>query len=123
MACWASWSWSSSSPGTCSCARPRSRSRPISGVAAASWEEAKARVAAIQAEEAADPTIVPECRTRLLDHGVPTAQVVVLFHGYTNCPKQYEKLAPELADRGYTVLVPRMPHHGIVPGTPGLSTA
>ena len=63
-------------------------------MAAASWEEAKARVAAIQAEEAADPTIVPECRTRLLDHGAPTAQVVVLFHGYTNCPKQYEKLAP-----------------------------
>ena len=79
-----------------------------------------ARVAAIQAREVADPTIVPECRTRLYDHGAPTADVVVLFHGYTNCPKQYDALAQQLADRGYTVLVPRMPHHGEVPGTPGL---
>jgi carboxylesterase len=89
------------------------------GVVAASREEAQARVAAIQAQEAADPTIVPDCHTRLLDQGA-TAQVVVLFHGYTNCPKQYDVLAQQLADRGYTVLVPRMPSHGIVPGTPGL---
>jgi alpha-beta hydrolase superfamily lysophospholipase len=91
-----------------------------SGTAAASWDEAVARVHAIQSEEAADPTILPECRTRLYDHGASTADVVVLFHGYTNCPKQYDVLAQELADRGNTVLVPRMPHHGEVPGTPGL---
>ena len=90
------------------------------GTAAASWDEAMARVQAIQSEEASDPTILPECQTRLYDNGVPTADVVVLFHGYTNCPKQYDVLAQELADRGYTVLVPRMPHHGEVPGTPGL---
>jgi alpha-beta hydrolase superfamily lysophospholipase len=90
------------------------------GVAAASWDEAVARVRAIQAEEAADPAVREDCRTRLYDHGAPTANVVVLFHGYTNCPKQYDQLAQELADRGDTVLVPRMPHHGIVPGTPGL---
>ena len=90
------------------------------GAAAASWDEAVARVHAIQAREDADPTILPECRTQLHDGGAPTADVVVLFHGYTNCPKQYDRLAQELADRGYTVLVPRMPHHGEVPGSPGL---
>jgi alpha-beta hydrolase superfamily lysophospholipase len=90
------------------------------GMATASWDDAAARVHAIQVREAEDPTILPECRTRLYDHGAPTDDVVVLFHGYTNCPKQYDALAQQLADRGYTVLVPRMPHHGEVPGTPGL---
>lgn len=90
------------------------------GVAAGSWDEAVARVRAIQAEEAADPTVREDCRTRLYDHAAPTANVVVLFHGYTNCPKQYDALAQQLAARGDTVLVPRMPHHGVVPGTPGL---
>ncbi len=87
---------------------------------AASWSEAVARIAEVQASEAVDPTILPECRTRLLDQGGPTDQVVVLLHGYTNCPKQYDRLAQEFADRGYTVYVPRVPDHGMLPGSPGL---
>jgi carboxylesterase len=41
--------------------------------------------------------------------------VVVLLHGYTNCPKQDDALAQQLAGIGYTVYVPLMPHHGQVP--------
>jgi pimeloyl-ACP methyl ester carboxylesterase len=79
---------------------------------AGSFEDATARVAAIQAAEAADPTVREDCRTRLYDHGAASEQVIILFHGYTNCPRQYDVLAPELADLGYTVYVPRVPHHG-----------
>ena len=90
------------------------------GRPAASWDEAVGRVRTIQAAEAADPSLLPACRTRLYDHGARTVDVVVLFHGYTNCPTQFDALAQQFADLGYTVLVPRMAAHGAVPGTAGL---
>jgi len=86
-----------------------------SAVQPMSWSETTAAVADIQAREAADPTIQADCRTRLLDHGERTEKVIVLLHGYTNCPKQDDELAGELFDLGYTVYVPRAPHHGQVP--------
>lgn len=86
-----------------------------SAVQPMTWSEARAEVADIQAREAADPTIQADCHTRPFDHGERTAKVIVLLHGYTNCPKQDDALAAKLFDLGYTVYVPRMPHHGQVP--------
>jgi len=86
-----------------------------SAVQPMTWSEARAEVADMQAREAADPTIQADCRTRLFDHGERTERVIVLLHGYTNCPKQDDELAGKLADLGYTVYVPLMPHHGQVP--------
>ncbi len=86
-----------------------------SAVQPMTWSEARAEVADIQAREAADPTIQADCRTRLFDHGERTDKVIVLLHGYTNCPKQDDELGTRLFDLGYTVYVPRMPHHGQVP--------
>jgi alpha-beta hydrolase superfamily lysophospholipase len=37
---------------------------------------------------------------------------VVLFHGLTNCPQQFEEFALLLHARGDNVYVPRLPHHG-----------
>lgn len=54
----------------------------------------------------------PLCHTRLLTHGHKTERVVVLLHGYTNCPAQYRELAHRLYVRGQNVLVPRLPFHG-----------
>ncbi len=90
------------------------------GYPVSSWDEAVGQVQQVQAAEVADPSILPACRTRLYGHGARTANVVVLFHGYTNCPKQYDALAQQFADLGYTVFVPRMPSHGAAPGTAGL---
>ena len=87
---------------------------------ASTRDEGLSRIEEVQAAEAGDRSILPSCRTRLYDQGAESSEVIVLFHGYTNCPKQYDVLAQRLADKGYTVLVPRMPHHGQVPGTPGL---
>lgn len=37
---------------------------------------------------------------------------VVLFHGFSACPQQYYDVARDLAQRGYTVVVPLLPGHG-----------
>lgn len=37
---------------------------------------------------------------------------VVLFHGLTNCPRQFEQLGELLYAEGYNVLIPRVPFHG-----------
>jgi esterase/lipase len=64
-----------------------------------------------KAEEADDLRL--ECWTTLLTHGHHTERAVVLIHGLTNCPAQFSALAPLLLERGYNVLVPRLPHHGL----------
>ncbi|MGI5520277.1 alpha/beta hydrolase [Micromonospora sp. CA-259024] len=69
---------------------------------------------AIIAAEAADPEVRPESRSRLLSHGSRTGKVVLLLHGYTLAPEQYDELAEEFFDRGYNVWVPRAPQHGTV---------
>lgn len=82
---------------------------------ATSFADATARIAAAQAAEAATGQIMEGCGTRLYDHGAATADVVVLLHGYTNCSKQYTRLAQELFDMSYTVYVPLVPDHGMLP--------
>src|SRR5206468_6376689 len=49
--------------------------------------------------------------TILLSHGDPTPRAVVLFHGFTDSPKQFADLAESLYKAGENVLVPRLPHH------------
>ncbi len=69
------------------------------------------RLASIQGLEG--PGINPVCRTRLLTHGEQTQKAIVLVHGLSNCPAQYTRLGPLFYERGYNVLIPRMPHHGL----------
>ncbi|MGB5953111.1 MAG: alpha/beta fold hydrolase [Ornithinimicrobium sp.] len=52
------------------------------------------------------------CRSRVVDQGERTEQAVVLLHGYTNCPAQFDVIAQAYADAGYSVVVPRLPGHG-----------
>jgi len=82
-------------------------SHPVTDYAAAS--------AAVQALQASDDAagINPVCRSNFLTHGEKTAKAIVLIHGYTNCPAQYATLAQAFYDRGYNVLVPRLPNHGL----------
>jgi esterase/lipase len=61
----------------------------------------------------ADASINPECRERVYVGDGPTEQVIVLFHGFTSCPKQFEALAEELHAAGHNVVVPRLPRHGL----------
>ncbi len=62
------------------------------------------------AAERADPRIAHYTRWWVGDGVAPTA--VVLLHGLTNSPPQYDALAPLLHARGHAVVVPRLPLHG-----------
>jgi alpha-beta hydrolase superfamily lysophospholipase len=53
------------------------------------------------------------CITKLFDHGQQTEHVIVLLHGFTNCPEQFTELGKQYFDAGYNVLIPRMPYHGL----------
>ncbi len=75
---------------------------------------AQARVAADQYVKADtdNPAINPDCYPVLMDHGRKTEKVLVISHGYTSCPRQFQPLAQEFYDRGYNVLITRIPQHG-----------
>ena len=73
-----------------------------------------AAVAAADAHIArTEPGLRPDCAARLLTHGAATERSIVLLHGFTNCPRQYQRLAEQFFDRGYNVFVPRFPYHGL----------
>jgi pimeloyl-ACP methyl ester carboxylesterase len=58
------------------------------------------------------PNVNPACHTRLYSHGSPTARALVLLHGFTNCPRQFDDLGRDFFARGWNVLIPRYPRHG-----------
>jgi pimeloyl-ACP methyl ester carboxylesterase len=75
------------------------------------YAEAVERVGrSILAEERA---VSVYCRPRLLGHGERTGRAVVLLHGFTNCPKQFDSLATLFYARGMNVYQPRVPRHGL----------
>ena len=80
---------------------------------ATSYVDAVSAIEAVQQEEQHNVAINPVCSSKLLTHGERTGDVIVLFHGFTNCPKQFEPLGKQLFDLGYNVYIPRMPHHGM----------
>jgi carboxylesterase len=75
------------------------------------YEDALARIEAIQAEEA-NLDLHPECKTQLQSHGQKAETVIVLLHGFTSCPEQFVALGQEYFDKGYNAYIPREPHHG-----------
>ncbi len=76
-------------------------------------EVAEREFAALIARDRADPTLWPECAAADIPAVGRQRGTVLLFHGYTSCPHQYSALAAQLAQRGYRVLIPRIPGHGI----------
>lgn len=77
------------------------------------FADAVRTVRAAIAHDAADPTILPAALPRLYEHGTPVRNAVVLFHGFTNCPQQFDELARAYHARGCNVYVPRLPRHGL----------
>ena len=83
-------------------------SKPAQG-----YEDAVARIEAVQAAEDARGDVLPECRSTLMTHDERTDHVVVFMHGYTSCPEQFRQLGQEFFDKGYNVYIPRQPYHGL----------
>lgn len=75
------------------------------------FEEAVDRIRALQARD--DASVRPGSGVCFRSHGRKTERVIVFYHGYTNAPPQFDRLGEEFFNRGYNVLVPRLPHHGL----------
>ena len=60
------------------------------------------------------PGIAQNGRTIALVHGARRRRAIVLLHGLSTTPAQFERVAHDLFERGHNVLVPRMPKHGHV---------
>jgi hypothetical protein len=58
------------------------------------------------------PHVNPLCQTRLYTHGHSTRDALVLLHGFTNCPQQFDALGRQFHEEGWNVLIPRYPRHG-----------
>lgn len=78
---------------------------------AGNYAEAVQRFEAIQQEEA--PIVNDASGSLLMAHGDKSEKAYVLIHGTTNSPRQWEELGNSLYERGYNVLILRMPHHGL----------
>jgi len=86
---------------------PASRPEPLT-----SYEEAVATVKSMQDADN-DDLARDVCITKLYDHGRQTEHVIVLLHGFTNCPEQFTELGKQYYEAGHNVFIPRMPHHGL----------
>ncbi|MEM7117019.1 MAG: alpha/beta fold hydrolase [Chloroflexota bacterium] len=75
------------------------------------YQTAVSRFNALRSRYSAEP-LNPTCYDRLLTHGERVETAVVLFHGLTNCPRQFSQLGDLLHEQGYNVLIPRVPYHG-----------
>ena len=78
-----------------------------------SYEASVRAIRAVIAQDAADTTLEHDALPRLYDHGAPVENAVILFHGFTNCPQQFDLLARQFYARGCNVYVPRIPRHGL----------
>ena len=90
---------------------------PTNGLAAeldatVDYEQSLERFREISSRDDSSGVFEP-CQSQRLEHGRRTEQVVVLFHGLTNCPKQFIDLGQELFDDGANVLIMRAPRHGL----------
>ena len=93
--------WPASTSGLASSPRPNT-----------SYEGVLRELETTRAEERSLDVITP-CLSRAMTHGAKTENAVVLVHGLTNCPKQWELFGREIHARGWNVLILRLPEHGI----------
>lgn len=88
-------------------AQTESHLRPV-----ANHEEALARVKSMQEDDNHDRAR-DVCVTKLYDHGKEREHVIILLHGFTTCPEQFNELGKQYYEQGSNVFLPRMPYHGL----------
>src|ERR1700690_2353038 len=90
---WSAWSLSS-------------HPNPIDG-----YDETAQRISILQAERASEMN--PDCVAKFMTHGQKVQHAIVMIHGYTSCPAQFQQLGQRYYDLGYNVLIAPLPHHGL----------
>jgi carboxylesterase len=86
----------------------RSNPHPV-----AEYSDAIAVFDSLRADEAG--RVMRDGASLLFTHGSKTPRAIVLIHGLTNSPRQFRELGQQLYERGYNVIVPRLPEHGLEP--------
>jgi carboxylesterase len=83
---------------------------------AADYAEALRR---IQSDRAGDQAgeVRPVCLPRVMEHGAATEWAVVILHGFSTCPEQFQELGERLFDLGFNIYIPRQPYHGLADRT------
>ena len=76
------------------------------------YDEAVAELERIAEAEKSDDGIRPACRSIAMLHGERTARAIVLWHGFTSSPPQFEPLGRMFFERGFNVYIPLQPRHG-----------
>jgi pimeloyl-ACP methyl ester carboxylesterase len=76
------------------------------------FTQALEEIAKIREQEINSPDINPVSLTTAITHPQPMAKVAVLYHGFTNSPKQFEQLGQQLFEQGYNVYIPRLKYNG-----------
>ena len=76
-----------------------------------SYAEALQRVETLRAQE--PPGMNPVCKLQLMTHDKKVDCAIILVHGYTNCPQQFNELGQRFYALGYNVLIAPLPHHGL----------
>ncbi|MDP2921385.1 MAG: alpha/beta fold hydrolase [Candidatus Omnitrophota bacterium] len=76
-----------------------------------SYQESLRRINNLRILDGGD--VASDGRLIFLAHGEKTRKTIVFFHGNTNSPRQFEALGRIFYKKGYNVLIPRIPHHGL----------
>jgi carboxylesterase len=76
-----------------------------------SYQESVKRINVMRKLDGED--VSPDGRTIFLARGEKVRNAIVFFHGNTNSPRQFEALGRIFYKKGYNVLIPRVPHHGL----------
>jgi alpha-beta hydrolase superfamily lysophospholipase len=76
-----------------------------------SYEEATKQIDVLRTDRQSEMN--PDCLLQLLTHGKKVQHVIILVHGYTNCPAQFGELGQQFYELGYNVLIAPLPHHGL----------
>lgn len=87
--------------------QPPTRPKP-----AQSYAEAVTRLGALQAKDQG-LALHPGCSSQFMTHSQKMERAIVLLHGYRSCPLQFQQLGMMFYEKGYNVIIPRMPHHGL----------
>jgi carboxylesterase len=75
-----------------------------------SYQESVRRINDLRRLDGED--VSPDGHLIFLTHEDKVQNVIVFFHGGTNSPRQFEALGKIFYEKGYNVLIPRIPHHG-----------
>jgi esterase/lipase len=86
---------------------PKLESAPISQL---DFATAKTKIESLKQKDIG--RINPECGNLALLHPQKQLKSIVIYHGFTNCPKQFSTLGQQLFEQGYNVFIPRLPYHG-----------